>query len=209
MTTDLKTREDFSIGSILSETNNDLKGNWGIAIVGIFLSIIVFTVLGLVPFGSFLFGGVYMIGLCVISLNIVRQKEIKVGDVFDGFNQFGVSLASFFLMFLGVFIGILFFIFPGIIVALALSQTFYILAEDKEITALDALKKSNEMMKGHKIQLFLLHLVLGAIAFLCLIFTLGIGLIWFIPFAQVCLAKFYQKLKGENEVLTLEDNLIV
>jgi uncharacterized membrane protein len=61
-------------------------------------------------------------------------------------------------MVLAIIIGFILLVVPGIIVAFGLSQTFFILADDKEIGAVDALKASWEMMKGNKVKFFVLSL---------------------------------------------------
>ena len=87
-------------------------------------------------------------------------------------------------------------IVPGIIKALSFSMTFYILADDKEISAMDAIKKSEQMMDGNKSQLFYLGLRFLGLAFLCIL-TLGIGFLWLMPYAQVTLTTFYDELKNQ------------
>ncbi|MEE1365392.1 MAG: DUF975 family protein, partial [Muribaculaceae bacterium] len=52
-------------------------------------------------------------------------------------------------------IGFYLLVVPGIIAALGLSMTFFIMVDDPNISGLDALKKSWQMMKGHKTDYFL------------------------------------------------------
>jgi len=93
-----------------------------------------------------------------------------------------------------VAVGFILLIIPGIIASLMFSQVFFIMGEDKEIGAYDALVKSLNMMKGYKWKFFRIFLRLMGLAFLC-IFTLGIGFIWFIPYESVVLSKFYDDIK--------------
>ena len=86
-------------------------------------------------------------------------------------------------------------IIPGIIAALSYSMTFYILADDNSIGAMDAIKKSKKMMDGYKWKYFCLGLRLLGWALLCVL-TLGIGFLWLIPYAQVSVAKFYDDVKA-------------
>jgi uncharacterized membrane protein len=54
-----------------------------------------------------------------------------------------------------------------------------------------------EMMKGHKMDLFLMWL--GYVGFALLsILALGIPLLWLYPYYQVVLAKFYEEIKSEQ-----------
>lgn len=74
----------------------------------------------------------------------------------------------------------LLFIIPGIVKAYAYSLTTYILIQQKDIQTMDAIRLSQERMKGKKMQLFLLDLSYGGWYVLSL-FTLGILLIWIVP----------------------------
>ena len=94
-------------------------------------------------------------------------------------------------------IGCLLLIVPGIILALMFSQTEYILKDDKQISATDAMKKSVEMMKGHKAELFWLLLSFIGWFILCCL-TLGFGFIFLIPYFNSALAHYYEDLKAEN-----------
>src|SRR5690606_17223103 len=104
---------------------------------------------------SVLLGGALSVGQCTFYLNIARGREAGFEDVLEGFryNYVQILVASI-LMILLVFLGFVLFIIPGIVMALGLSQTYFILAEDKNIHAVDALKKSWTMMDGYKVKLF-------------------------------------------------------
>lgn len=110
---------------------------------------------------------------------------------------------------------------PGIIAFLRYSMTFYILADNPGMSGFSAIKKSKEMMKGHKKELFILCLSfipwgLLCIAIMCIIAvameTLKLSII--APFLLcitvigmggfICLyfitttANFYENLKKES-----------
>ena len=91
-------------------------------------------------------------------------------------------------------------IIPGIIKAIAYSQLFYILAEDPDISAQDALRKSEAMMYGHKWQYFWLVLSFIGWSILCIL-TLGIGYLWLIPYMNVSFANFYMDVKDNYSTL--------
>ena len=59
--------------------------------------------------------------------------------------------------------------------------------------------KNKQMMNGYKMNLFLMFLMFLGMALLCIL-TLGIGFLWFIPFANVTLAKFYMDIKNRNVI---------
>ena len=106
---------------------------------------------------------------------------------------------AMFLVLLAIVIGTFLFIIPGIILALMFSQTEYILKDDKEISAADALMKSMKMMEGHKMELFWLMLsFIGWFLLSCL--TLGIGFLFLAPYFNTTMAHYYEDLKAEQGV---------
>ena len=97
---------------------------------------------------------------------------------------------------LAVAIGTILFIVPGIIVALMFSQAFFILAEDSSKSITQCLSESTEMMKGYKVDFFVLELsfigwwILAAL-------TLGIGGLWVAPYQKLTEANYLFKFKRE------------
>jgi len=142
-----------------------------------------------------LISGPMQLGFAIFSLNVARQNNPQLSNLFDGFQSFGNVLLSYLFIALATLAGLILLVVPGIIVALGLSMTYYILAEDRSLTATEALKKSWEMMDGHKMRLF--GLVLRFIPwYLLTIFTLFIGLLFVFPWQNVAFANFYEEIKG-------------
>ena len=77
-------------------------------------------------------------------------------------------------------------------------MTFLIMAEDYSVDAWEAIQKSRKMMKGFKRKFLILQIVLVIIAVLISIFTVFIGLLWFIPFSYVITAVFYHQIKKQG-----------
>ena len=93
-----------------------------------------------------------------------------------------------------VFLWSLLLIIPGIIKAFAYSQAMYIIAENPEMNAMDALKRSEEMMKGHKMEMFVLGL--SFIGWILLgMLTLGLLYIWLLPYMNATMTIFYNNIK--------------
>ena len=93
------------------------------------------------------------------------------------------------------FLWALLLVVPGIIKSLSYALAPYILADNPELKADEAINRSMEMMKGHKMDLFLIILGYVGLALLSLI-ALGIPLLWLYPYYQVVLAKFYEEVKA-------------
>ena len=136
-------------------------------------------------------------GFVVYFLNLIRNDNTDYERLFDGYKDFIRIFLAEFLVNLAMGIGMILLIIPGIIIGSGLVMTGFILKDDKEISAVDAMKKSWEMTDGHKGALVLLFLsFLGWI--ILSIFTLGIGMLFIYPYMQTALAHCYEDLKAEK-----------
>ena len=143
-------------------------------------------------------------GFTLAFLHFLREdKEDTVEAMFCGFKTYGRAIGVYLLETVLLFLWFLLLIIPGIIKSLAYSLTFFISKDHPELSAYECIQRSNDMMKGHKMQLFLLYLGFFGLAILS-VFTLFIGMLWLTPFFQVCLAEFYENLKEEEDMKLAE-----
>jgi uncharacterized membrane protein len=191
----LQTNNQFK--SVYQLAQDSLRGNWGPAILTSLLIGVVSAASGIVPLGSLIIYGPLYVGAAIWSLKFVRKEKYDYENVFDGFQRFADNLILGLLQALIILGLMLLLIVPGIIGALALSQSFFIMAEDSNIKPSDALRKSREMMDGHKAELFGIYLVFLLLGIVCLI-TLGIGFLFLIPYMRIVLTHFYFKVRGED-----------
>ena len=85
-------------------------------------------------------------------------------------------------------------IVPGIIAALGLSLVAFVIADNPELTTTDALRKTWEITKGHKVEIFVFILsFIGWEILGCL--TLGILYIWLAPYMTIASTLVYESLK--------------
>lgn len=128
---------------------------------------------------------------------LVEGDNRLTGNVFrDGFGRWGRNVWGLFLVGFFTSLWALLLIVPGIVKFYAYSMTPYILVDNPELSANEAINLSQKMMKGHKFDLFFLQLSFIGWIFLS-IFTLGIGLLWLIPYMMTAQAAFYQDIKKE------------
>ena len=136
-------------------------------------------------------------GAAVYFLNLIRNEDLAYERLFDGYKDFVRIFLAGFLVTLCVAVGFILLIVPGIILNLMFSQTCFILKDDPQISASDAMKKSAEVMKGHKLELFWLEL--SFIGWIILsVLTLGFGFLFLLPYMESTLAHYYEDLKSEN-----------
>ena len=92
-----------------------------------------------------------------------------------------------------VFLWSLLFVIPGVIMAYAYSMAIYVANDNPELSAMDAIRKSRELMDGHKWDLFVLDLSFIGWIFLCLL-TCGIGFFFLAPYMEMAHVEFYREL---------------
>jgi uncharacterized membrane protein len=191
---------------IISYAKNKVAQNWVLAILGSLVFIVISAAASLLSIGSIIVSGPLALGYAYWALFIVRKDEFEVEHLFDGFKNFVNSLVLYLLMILLIIAWSLLLIVPGVIKALAFSQAIFILADEPEIKGMDALRKSEAMMKGNKTKYFLMGLIFLLLGLACIL-TLGIGFFFLAPVIQVSLAKFYDEVRRkytgestENEI---------
>lgn len=188
-----------------------LRGNFGISIALILIYFLISAAGGGIPGLNLIYAIIaappLLLGLSIYFLQVSRKKQLSIDLLFRGFDRFGVSIGAYWLKALLVILWSLLLIIPGIIAAYSYSMTNFIIADNPDIGAVDAINKSKEMMRGYKMKLFLLHLSFIGWFFLCSL-TLGIGLLWLIPYVQTSQAKFYEELIGENQSFGNNDDVL-
>jgi len=138
------------------------------------------------------------LGFAGYSLRRIRGEEIRLTNIFEGFNHFFPSLLLYILTALFVFLWSLLLIIPGIVKGLGYSMAFYIMRDDPSIKPLEALRKSQLMMKGYRLKYLLLSLSFIGWAFLAFL-TLCIGYFWLYPYIYLSTANFYENVKQNYE----------
>ena len=136
-------------------------------------------------------------GFSLACLNIARRLEANVGTLFEMFGWFFRFLWLNILMAIFVFLWSLLFVIPGIIAAYRYSMAVFIFCDDPEKGALNCIRESKEMMRGHKWQLFVLNLSFLGWALLSIIPFVGI---YTEPYIATTKANFYRALRGEFNV---------
>ena len=146
---------------------------------------------------SFLLAGPLQLGLCFFFLNLVRGEETRFELLFEGFKPLLTVLLSYAIIAALTIVGLILLIGPGIIVALGFSMTYYVIADDPEITFQVALEQSWKLTDGYKMELLVLNLrfipwyLLGL---LCLI----VGVFAVSPWHNTTLALYYEHLKEQQ-----------
>jgi Predicted integral membrane protein len=182
--------------AIKTAAKSQLKGNLGILLLTLILYVVIVGISAVTYVGPIILTGPFLLGLAGTFLLTARGQKPGVNNLFDGFKQFLGAFVAYLLVGIFTFLWTLLLIVPGIIAALRYSQTFFVLKDNPEIDGLAAIKKSKELMKGHKGEFFVLQLsfipwfLLGCI-------TLGLGFIYVAPYYSLTIANYYENLKNQ------------
>ena len=138
-----------------------------------------------------------------LGYSVAHKELLQNGDaaitrntVRLAFSDYVRNAVSILLVYLYTILWTLLFIVPGIIKGLAYSLTPFIVKDNPQLSPNQAINLSMKMMKGHKFDLFYLYLSFIGWIFLAIL-TLGIGLLWVIPYMQTSMAAFYLDVKND------------
>ena len=197
-----------------------LKGNWGLAILPNFLVFLILggltTGVEIAMSGGFtiwlnqdetpasadLINMIISFALMPLSvsvywffLSLIRFEGPKISDIFAIFKA-GKTYFKLILntILTGIFVLLwtLLLIIPGIIKSISYSQSYYLLKDHPEYSALEAITESKKRMNGYKGKYFLLNLSFIGWGLLCIL-TLGIGFLWLAPYMSASQATFYNE----------------
>ena len=146
---------------------------------------------------QFLIGGVIELGFAVFLLKQHGREELDFQDLFSQFHRFGQGFAQKFLRGLYVTLWSLLFVIPGIVKSYAYAMTPFIMAENPDLSANDAITISTELMEGHKGELFTLDLTFLGWDILAAL-TCNIGNQALNPYRNAAYAAFYKDLTAQK-----------
>lgn len=192
----------FSNLNLMRQSRKDLAPHWGLGVLVAFVyAIIVGVPSSIFPDGegiiSLLLSGPLSVGLAYFSFSVIRGETPHFFQLFDGFKVFGKSFLANLLCTILFFVGIVLLIIPGIVVGIALSMTFYIMADRPELSFSECLNESWNLTSGYRFKL--LGLTLRFIPWYLLgLICLGVGVLVVVPWHFVTCARFYEALKTQK-----------
>ena len=187
-----------------AEAREALQGLWGNSAVMTFVYFVLTTAAGVavsqaIPFAGNIVSTLALLpmgyALNIAFLRLLRKDPQELGYLFQEFNS--RVYTTMILSWAYTVLWSLLLIIPGIIKGYSYSMTQYILEDRPELSGDKAIEESMRLMDGHKWQLFCLHLSFIGWALLCIL-TLGIGILWLVPYMQTAQAAFYEDIKAEK-----------
>jgi uncharacterized membrane protein len=207
------------VGDIISGKNDGALFTGGGSIWPFFIALYAFVFV--LALAAFIIGGAMEIGLSRYNIILLTDaRPVPFSIIFSAFNIFGKALGVRLLIYLlpavvlyapalltlllpyhiralsAVFF-IAAFVFH-IYISFGLVMTPYIMAYDGRIGVMDSIRQSWHMMRGHRVEFFVLNLSFIGWALLAAL-TAGIGLLWLIPYMNAATASFYLNLKRQYD----------
>ena len=170
----------FSVGSVDSVRMWIEDSTGFILLTGIVMSAV-----------TIVLGSLIAIGYSRFNLNLIDRHPVAFENLFKYFSHCKTAVASRLLRALYIFLWSLLLLIPGIIAEYSYAMTDFILAENPNLTASEAIARSKDMMRGNRWRLFCLEF--SFIGWdLLVILTFGIGNLWLIPYKYAAKAAFYR-----------------
>ena len=145
---------------------------------------------------SLIIGGTIELGFAQYLLKQYNHANFELHDLFSRFDRFGQGFAQKFLRGLYTILWSFLFIIPGIVKSYAYAMTPFIMAENPEMSASEAITASKELMDGHKGELFTLDLTFIGWGLLAAL-TLNLGHLALNPYHNAAYAAFYKDLTAK------------
>ena len=180
-------------GQTIYSIGGGLNSDIGAFLVGSAIYIIIAAVVMAVVY--FVLGSIISVGYARFNLDLTDRGNPAFETLFGYFSYWKTAAVSKLLQSVYVLLWSLLFIIPGILAAYSYAMTEFILAENPDLTASEAIAQSKEMMYGNRWRLFCLHFSFIGWDILSSL-TLGIGNLWLRPYKQAANAAFYREISG-------------
>lgn len=148
----------------------------------------------------YILGAIVGIGYSRFHLDIVDRQMAEISTMFGYFPHWKTAACAKLLQSVYVLLWSLLLIVPGIMAGYSYAMTEFILAENPELTASEAIARSKSMMYGNRWRLFCLQFSFIGWELLSALLTFGIGSLWITPYKQTAAAAFYREISGTDAI---------
>lgn len=138
------------------------------------------------------------VGYMYHALLECRGVHTKFDSLFYGFRLLWKTIVIQILTMILVGLASLLFIIPGLILVFRYSMAFYILLDDPSKGPIQCMRESGELMRGHKMEFFVLRLSFIGWYLLGMLIMMFVGLdilsLWLMPYVTLTNGIYYSKL---------------
>lgn len=209
--------DSYNRNYIKEEAKKMLEGNWGKAIA---VTIIIWILtdaftqqnasesvrtgfyFSFLQFGnllSLILSGPLSLGAAYFYMKLEKTENVNISVIFEGFSDF--KRTFLFHLVSGIFILLWTFLLvvPGIIAAIRYSMGYYLMAENPDLTFMEAIQVSSGIMNGNKMDFFIYFLSFIGWFFLSII-TFGLGFLYLAPYYQMSKLNFYRRITSTDYI---------
>lgn len=142
---------------------------------------------------SLVLSSLVTVGYAQFNIDLIDGEKPRIATLFTKWRQIGKAIVASLFVFFRVFLGMIFFLIPGIVAAYSHAMVYHILAENPDMTVREAMAESRRIMKGNKFRFFRLQFsFIGW--YLLVAITFGIAALWVVPYEQAAMAAFYREI---------------
>ena len=145
----------------------------------------------------FFFGGVFRLGYIDYNLALLYRRRARPSNLGNHIQAWWDVISARIFYFFVMSLSFILLIIPGIVARYSYSMVPYIMEEKPSFNTDDVFRASRQIMKGHKWELFCLRFsFLGW--YLLSFLTLGLGLLFVVPYKNAAEAAFYNENSGRT-----------
>ena len=159
-------------------------------LMGIGITVLVMVLIHLV------IGVAVTLGYAQYFLNVTDDNEPEFGNLFSHMRLWEGFCMQFFRGMMVMLWSIL-FVIPGYIALYRYAMTPYIMAENENLSVMEAITESKRIMMGNKWRLFCMDVSFIGWELLGIL-TLGIGFFWITPYEEAAKAAFYREITEQR-----------
>ena len=139
-------------------------------------------------------GGLVDLGQARFSLNLYDGHPVRFYTLFCQIRNLVPGCLLFYLKKVKIILWGILLVVPGIVAHYRYAMAHFILCDEPDIPAREAIRQSKEIMEGHKMELF--RLDMSFIGWILLsIATFGLGFIFLRPYMLAAHVAFYRELR--------------
>ncbi len=162
-----------------------------LAVVGVIL--LIWSVLSIFVFNPLEVG-------CQRFFVVNQHQPAQMGELKTAFkNNYGATVIGIFVRDFLICLGFIFFVIPGLILSYSYRMVPYILADDPNLSGIEALKISRAMMKGQKWNCFVFDLSF-MLWYILSVVTCGIAGVFYVnPYKYNSDAALYEEIRDQYQ----------
>ncbi len=136
-------------------------------------------------------------GMVIFALNVAKRAASSIGNLFDGFAHFLRIILLYIVEGIFIFLWALLFIIPGFVAAYRYRLAVYLLLDHSDMGVMDCIRESKRLMRGRKLELFVLDLSFLGWLLLTAIPIAGLAVsVYVTPYIETTRAGFYLAVTG-------------